>query len=331
MNEQTKTTSVNSRRRSAFTLIELLFVIAIIAVLTSLAYGVMAEAQDDARVSATKSRIAQIESILQIVMEDFEVRRLPVRNVELLAFIDQNRIVTGSDQVPRGVQLKNLRRRIMLDLIKAEFPTAFLDVATEQLVVNPDLGNFPTQTPVLGSAPLDPSFDAPFLAWLDTNYDQPAFTGGPLLSAYLASRRTAEVLFWSDFAPTIPPITAIGDTFKDPGEYLYIQLSRVNIDGSTALELLGPNAVGDPDGDGFLDIVDAFDESLGLKILQAMPADETDITQDRWAFADTNWTQRSGPDALPTGYQIATSVVPSPISAVRIQVVSPTLELRGEQ
>jgi prepilin-type N-terminal cleavage/methylation domain-containing protein len=320
-------------KRSAFTLIELMFVIAIIAVLASLAYGVMAEAQVDAQVSATKSRIAQIESIMQVVMEDYEVRRLPVRNAELLAFVRANQITGGTDPVPEVVQLKNLRRRIMLDLIKAEFPTAYVD-SSFQLVPNPDMGVFPTNQPVLASTTFMDSapFNQSFRSWLSN-----AYPNGNLAN-FLANRQTAEVLFWQNFAASLPnPAPDPAKTFSDPGEYLFVQLSRINIDGSTALELLGPNAVGDPDDDGHPDIVDAFGESMGLKIFQAAPnAMLTDVSNDSWAFGETNWKQRTPPEIAgrginPAGYQIASSIVPSPISTIRIQVVSPRLEERGEQ
>ena len=324
--------------RSAFTLIEMLFVIAIIAVLSSLAYGIMAEAQVDAQVSATKSRIAQIESIMQIVMEDYEVRRLPVRNAELLRFIDVNRINTPPNQVPRGVQLKNLRRRIMLDLVKSEFPREFYD-ATNNLATNPDLGVFPKNVPAVGTSPvmLSPPFDQSFNSWLRDNdpnygYGNPITTasGDLLLADFLASRVTAEILFWRDFAASLATIDPLGN-FKEPGEYLYVQMSRINIDGSTGLELLGPNAVGDPDGDGFLDIVDAFGESMSLRILQAEPDPTgTDFTRDLWSYVNTDWRQRANTSGLPVGYQVASSLVPTPISGVRIQVVSPRLEERGE-
>ena len=70
--------------RPGFTLVELLFVIAIIAVLGALSAGILGKARKDAQISATQSRITQIEAIMQTVMEDFEVRRMPFRNSCLL-------------------------------------------------------------------------------------------------------------------------------------------------------------------------------------------------------------------------------------------------------
>ena len=77
----------NSRLRRAFTLIELLIVIAIIGVLTAMSLTLLAGASNDAKISATQSRMSQITAILQLQMEDYEVRRLPITNRVLSASV----------------------------------------------------------------------------------------------------------------------------------------------------------------------------------------------------------------------------------------------------
>ena len=111
-------------RRSAFTLIELLLVIAIVAVLGSLAVGVIESAQQDARVSATQARVQMIEKLMETELEDYEVKRspLPFRNLQAIA----SRIVLEGQwtNVPASSRLhiRNLKRMLTLDLVRAELP-----------------------------------------------------------------------------------------------------------------------------------------------------------------------------------------------------------------
>ena len=188
--------------RPGFTLVELLFVIAIIAVLGALSAGILGKARKDAQISATQSRITQIEAIMQTVMEDFEVRRMPFRNSEL----PENLTLTA---------VRNLRRQIVAGMILAEYPSDDASLGQWQL-------------------PGDASF--------------------------LSNRRTAEMLYWGSLTGADVP--------DQPGEFLHLILSRIDIDGISALESLGPNVVGDPDGDGLLDIVDAFGDSMALVAAQ---------------------------------------------------------------
>ena len=222
--------------RPGFTLVELLFVIAIIAVLGALSAGILGKARKDAQISATQSRITQIEAIMQTVMEDFEVRRMPFRNSEL----PENLTLTA---------VRNLRRQIVAGMILAEYPSDDASLGQWQL-------------------PGDASF--------------------------LSNRRTAEMLYWGSLTGADVP--------DQPGEFLHLILSRIDIDGISALESLGPNVVGDPDGDGLLDIVDAFGDSMALVAVQD------------------------------TGSQLLTPLDPTtvppslPINEIRFKAVSSTLE-----
>lgn len=55
----------------------------------------------------------------------------------------------------------------------------------------------------------------------------------------------------------------------DSAEMLYALLNQIDFNGTSALDSLGGNAVGDTDGDGQLEIVDAWDEPLGFQFHQA--------------------------------------------------------------
>ena len=220
---------------SGFTLVELLFVIAIISVLSTLSLGIMLSAQDDAKESATLSRIRQVEAILQIELEEYEVRRLPIRTRDL---------IPGGAGV--GVRMRNLRRRIIADIINAELPTLLVNQngtpdPNDDSFVIPELGVFPTNQPSV-MQPGDGSIERMgFRDWLDDNF--------PGLASDLEGVASSRVTAWSSVIAMqdIPN----GKIFDLPGEYLYEALRRINLDGDPAIETLGNQAVGDSDGDGF--------------------------------------------------------------------------------
>ena len=305
--------------RSGFTLIELLFVIAILAVLASVAAGVLGKAKKDAQISATRSRITQIEAIMLTVMEEQEVRRLPGN---LRPFVGSDRVLA-----------QNLNRRVAAALLLAEYPVAQV-AANGEFMANPELGRLAP-----ASSPVNPDLGLNFRGWAQgvSGFD----SNGQTFVEFLDGTRTAEMAFWQSIA-------SAGDLeFKEPGEYLFLILSRIDIDGISALESLGPNVVGDPDGDGHPDIVDAFGDSMQLRILQVAvdignpPVVPTLANGDIWpdvADSEINWQQHNefriadGSDGqglfvnVPQGYQFLDPVIPRSLGKIRFQVVSPRLE-----
>ena len=305
--------------RSGFTLIELLFVIAILAVLASVAAGVLGKAKKDAQISATRSRITQIEAIMLTVMEEQEVRRLPGN---LRPFVGSDRVLA-----------QNLNRRVAAALLLAEYPVAQV-AANGEFMANPELGQLAP-----ASSPVNPDLGLNFRGWAQgvNGFD----SNGQTFVEFLDGTRTAEMAFWQSIA-------SAGDLeFKEPGEYLFLILSRIDIDGISALESLGPNVVGDPDGDGHPDIVDAFGDSMQLRILQVAvdignpPVVPTLADGDIWpdvADSEINWQQHNefriadGSDGqglfvnVPQGYQFLDPVIPRSLGKIRFQVVSPRLE-----
>ena len=301
---------------SGFTLVELLFVIAIISVLSTLSLGIMLSAQDDAKESATLSRIRQVEAILQIELEEYEVRRLPIRTRDLESFF------SGGAGV--GVRVRNLRRRIIADIINAELPTLLVNQngtpdPNDDSFVIPELGVFPTNQPSV-MQPGDGSIERMgFRDWLDDN-----FSG---LASDLEGVASSRVTAWSSVIAMqdIPN----GKIFDLPGEYLYEALRRINLDGDPAIETLGNQAVGDSDGDGFLEIIDAWGEPLQLIIWQIAaqevdgsgnPMPGTDVWEDV-PNAEFNTVINGGP----TGYTLIDPTVPREVSKIRFEVRSTRL------
>ncbi len=301
--------------RTGFTLIELLLVIAILAVMATMSLAVMRGATEDAKVAAAQSRITKIESLVRLQLEQYEVRRLPISTSLLRDYVVANAI-TMPTPVPTLVQLRNLRRRIIADLISAEMPRPLYSAGV--FSVNPDLGLFPTT---------QPSIDAPagygggFGPWLDVHYPNPVpLVGGTTLRQRLTALKPAGVNTWAAFNGNA--------NFNLPGEYLYEILKRIDSDGSSGIEGLGNAAVGDFDGDSVPEIVDAWGESMQLRILQVIGT-ETAPQTDLWNDTATNWNleETTGPTTgLPVGFSTLNAVIPRELDQIRVHIVSPRLD-----
>ena len=313
--------------RHGFTLTELLFVIAIIAVLGAMAAGILGKAQKDAKIAATRSRITQIEAIMQTVTENLEVRRLPFRDIQLAAFVPSGR--------DRRLRIKNLRRRIVAAMVQAEFPGPLFD--GENFAPNPEIGQLAPSGE--GATPVDSRGLGSFREWAQDIPNLINFLENTAPVAPNGFTPTSDMTYWQNLA-TNPRLavrqpTDIDDNdirLDQPGEFLYLALERINVDGSSALEVLGSNVVGDSDGDGILEIVDAFGDPMQLRIVQVAVTNMTVPATDIWEDvpeSQINWKQFTDIGSgvkVPNGYQFLNPVVPRLINKIRFQIVSPNLE-----
>eukprot|EP01047_Picozoa_sp_COSAG01_P076002 COSAG01_NODE_13204_length_1620_cov_1.840894_3_plen_150_part_01 len=124
--------------RCGFTLIELLLVIAIVTVLSTMALGVMRQAQTDAKISATEARLTQVNAIMEVVMEDYSVRRMPVDLSGLPPALDQQ----GAPLPPR-TSLRQLRYQILSELLDVELPRPLFDNGQGNYIPNSNRGISP--------------------------------------------------------------------------------------------------------------------------------------------------------------------------------------------
>jgi prepilin-type N-terminal cleavage/methylation domain-containing protein len=242
-------------KHSAFTLVELLLVIAIISVLAAMGVGVLAQAQNDAAVSATRSRINIIQKILEAELENYEVKRSPVSFAALREIV-QNSASLENDQM--RVHVRNLKRMIIADLIRAEMPDGSRSGIVQVV------GDFP-------SATLD------FYLRDEARYTPraPAFAIDNLI------RPTPETEYWNWWAANagvtpwalpadtnpidVDDIGEIDEERTEKSELLYAILSRIDADGVPAVELLGSQAIDDTDGDQRPEIVDAWGDPIFLQ------------------------------------------------------------------
>ena len=235
---------------AAFTLVELLLVVAIIAILASLGVGLMSQAQQDAAVAATRSRISLIEKILETELEEYEVRRSPIAIRDLQALIPSTSL---TDTTRTLLHVRQLRRMIIADLIRVQMP--------DGSQANPDLALFPS--PAL----------AEYLAAI-------GISGGIGTSS---EGFPGEVVL-TDGNPADP----FDQDANGKSELLYQILLNIDIDGVPAVDQLGSRAVGNTDGDAFPEILDAWGEPLYLQWQQEnlVPVDD-DLAANVWESTGT--------------------------------------------
>jgi len=273
--------------KRAFTLIELLIVIAIIGVLTAMSLTLLAGASNDAKISATQARISQITNILQLQMEDYEVRRLPIANRVLQQYIAVNRIqIDGNTEAKNDrLQLKYLRRQLLMALIDSEMPRPARMGAIDEAFSyggNPNAGSFPSSfdlsSNMLSGAQQFGQESTNFRDWIALNYAQQPTGGAPNLVTLLDRNASGVANKWQQLGN--------GRKFNEdtpelyPAEFLYEILSSIQIDGQSAVELLGNSAIANDDNDDFPEIVDAWGEPLIFDIEQPL-ADAAALAQGR--------------------------------------------------
>ena len=255
---------------SGFTLVELLLVISILAILSSLSLVVISGAQNDARRAATQSLLAQIDEILKQRMEDYEVRRIPFPLTDYTGvFVDENtdgirnRIpdptanppIVAENEIERGY-LREVRQRILADIINSEMPREFEDVAWR------------------GSANFsDTNFPGPrFTDWLNDEIGNGFLSYGGQIQSLIEQDNLLVAL--QGRAPVlatrfqVPGSSNPDDYPDDSSEYLYRILQATDYEGTPAIDYLRGNSIGDTDGDGFPEIVDAWGNPLvfGLQV-----------------------------------------------------------------
>lgn len=248
-------------RRSGFTLVELLLVMAIIAVLSSLALVVIAGAQDDARRSATQSRISVIHNLLMQRMENYEFMKLPIDTRELV-------FGNNSEDSTELINARQLKRRIVLDVISSEMPRSYNQLAIKLLTV--DMANANNQTATFPSSRL--------VEWMRSQ--ERGFFNRPveMVIGIVASNRTASaerfLKFDSQGAIANPEVYPEGIADPDlqtpeqrnrsSSEYLYMILESSNDIGVSGVEVIGNGAIADTDDDGFPEIVDSWGNPIGF-------------------------------------------------------------------
>ena len=200
--QQPTTSNQQPITRSAFTLVELLVTITIIAILAGVVLVAMGSARESARARKTRTTIATLHELLMERYESYRYRRVPIKT-------------SGMDpQDAADDRLQALR-----ELMKIEMPDRWSDVILDTVE-----GSLPNKS---------------------TGFNMPTIDRTALSRAYL--RRYTQI------TSTDP------DTIRQfqGAECLYMIITMATGEGE-ALSFFGDKEIGDTDGDGAPEFLDAW-------------------------------------------------------------------------
>jgi prepilin-type N-terminal cleavage/methylation domain-containing protein len=220
-------------RRSAFTLVELLMVISILAVLGAMSLTLIRGARHDANAARTETQIRRIKAFIEARLEDYAVRVLPYR----LRDYD----VGGTPLTP--AQISELRNRILVEYIRAEMPCRLEQVSAPVL---PPFNRFPSPQFITDYAtvgrPLVPGPGTSLL--IDEMRNDP-----PALVRRMSNKKLS-----------------LATTANEQAECLFEIMNSYNDYGSSGMDFIFSEEVRDVDNDTYREILDAWGDPLEFTI-----------------------------------------------------------------
>lgn len=204
--------------RTAFTLIEVLIVITIIATLSAAFLGVSGAAMESSREARTKTTIGKLNALLMEKWASYSTRRVDVKQSVL------DSINSISNPKVRGVRLARARLDATYELMKFEMPDRWSDILGESV------GDALPGTP-------------------DANFDK-------LASRYVAVRPGLANLYLRRYR-ALNASDSNKITQNQSAECLYLVIMLSTGDGE-ARTLFSDKNIGDTDGDGALEFLDGW-------------------------------------------------------------------------
>ena len=211
---------ISAKHRNAFTLVELLVTITILTILATIMLFGMAGMQNLAKIQRTKAQIAKIHELIMEKWESYD-DAYPGATLELSP---ANFPYLFNQNFPIASNRQAAHRLDALrELIRLELPDRLADVA----LVN----HSAPYSLVLSSGQVQSAAQSPRRVLLNP----------PALNRYYVARATSSWTYEHESA-----------------ECLYLIISRMEVGDASALELFNETEIGDTDGDGMPEILDAW-------------------------------------------------------------------------
>ena len=224
--------------RSGFTLIELLVVISIIGFMSGMFLVAYQGASQESNIQKTRSTIQKISEVLNARMDEYINYPIALRNAT--AALPPNMVSWDGTRETVSVLRERGRLLVLRDLIRMEMPD------------HPDDLKYTTFWSSLSGLPNN--LPRPVPTGLGTT---PAFANpGFQISAPLTSRTRALIARLSKVGPVEPILR--WDELNANAELLFLIVEGSDLNGTSAIELFGKSEIGDTDGDGLKEFIDAF-------------------------------------------------------------------------
>jgi prepilin-type N-terminal cleavage/methylation domain-containing protein len=226
-----------SRGLRAFTLVELLIAITIIAILASLILGVASVAGETARHRKTEQMIARLHTLLMEHYDTYKTRRVSVRQ----PILDGINGSTAS-AAQKGMLTANARLYALRELILMEVPDRWSDILLTDVPKNPSGLN-----------------DAYFPFFQDTS--QASARGRTSLADVYLRRYAAIATGTNSLTGQRNTVEEITD--NQGAECLYLVITLATGDGE-ARTMFGESTIGDTDGDGAKEFLDGWEQPINF-------------------------------------------------------------------
>lgn len=270
--------------RSGVTLIELLVVIGVLGFLAGLSLFALRGAQNDARAARTRGTITKLNDIILQQWEEYRYRAVDLR------------MEPGTTLSPR--LQAHFRMLALRDMMRMEMPDRVTD-----LLYGPALYSNAAETVVLQRRAYPQKFGLLYQA-LASAINNSDYAGQLTLPP--------NPLFLED--TSVPPAALFNEAqlaqwnaAVQPSELLYLIVANSSYGGTSALEYFRPSEIGDPDGDGLLEFIDAWGNPIQwIRWPAGYPSDlnrysgtdAMDPLQTDWRYRRDGWLEADKPQTI---------------------------------
>lgn len=249
----------NKRNSRAFTLVELLTVIAIIGLMTGMFLVAYQGAAQESNVLKTRGTIQKISEVLNARMDEYNSYPIAIRT-PFGGTIPSNAVALTASGATVSVLRERARLLALRDLIRMEMPDHPDDIKFTNYWRNGrNAASF--QRFLEGQAPFttDPGLARIIPTGMSTDSVTPP---GYLVKGTLTARTKALITRLSEGAWLPRSSQGEWDKANANAELLYLIVEGSDLNGSSAIELFGKSEIGDTDNDGLNEFIDAFGQPI---------------------------------------------------------------------